>query len=458
MRKLILIYFVIVIWFSQISCKKFLEIDPPKNSLVKETVFQNNDQAISAVKGIYATMIATGFASGSSNSVTCVGGLSSDELIGYNAATIPFYENQLFSDFETLSGVYSTPYRTIYASNSILEGLEASTGVSPPVKNQLMGEALVVRAFSNFYLVNMFGPVPLQLTTDYKSTQVAFKSKVEDIYRQIIEDLKVAEFLLTDTYPSEGRVRANRSVAQALLARTYLYLMDWENAEKYADLVLSKSTVYRLVDPDAVFLPNSLETILQLIPNTNTNTQEGALFILQATPTVVSLRNSFAVNAFEIGDKRQASWIRSFTNSFGTYYYPYKYKVKSGNITSEYSMVLRVAEQYLIRAEARINQNKIDQGIADLNALRERSRVMSTPTNPNPLPPLQLTLEKESALLAVEQERKVELFTEWGHRWFDLKRTGRANTILSPIKTNWQTSDLLYPIPLVETDLNPNTR
>jgi len=83
--------------------------------------------------------------------------------------------------------------------------------------------------------------------------------------------------------------------------------------------------------------------------------------------------------------------------------------------------------------------------------LRDRARATPTASNPNPLPPLSTTLSKENALLAVEQERKVELFSEWGHRWFDLKRTGRANSVLGIIKPLWQSTDILYPLPLSET-------
>lgn len=453
-----LLYILLIVVAQQLSCKKFLEIDPPKNSLVQETVFQNNDQATSAVKGIYATMAATSFASGNSSSVTCYAGVSSDELIGYSSTNIPFYENQLTADFSGLLSLYGSPYKIIYAANAVLEGLSSTVGVTPPVKDQLTGEALFARAFGYFYLVNMFGSVPLQLTTDYRITQVAPKAPINKIYSQIIEDLKSAEVYLSDDYPPEGRTRPNKSVVQALLSRTYLYLKDWENAEKYADLVLKKTNLYKLVNLDAVFLPNSQEAIWQLIPNINTNAQEGALFILQSTPTIVSLRNSFALNGFEANDKRQSSWVKSFTNSTGTYYYPFKYKTRVSTTTVEYSMVIRLAELYLIRAEARINQEKIDLGVADLNILRERARPAATPTIPNPLPPLLLTLNKNNALLAVAQERKVELFSEWGHRWFDLKRTDKATEVLAPLKTNWQPADMLYPIPQSEIDSNPNVK
>ncbi len=109
-------------------------------------------------------------------------------------------------------------------------------------------------------------------------------------------------------------------------------------------------------------------------------------------------------------------------------------------------MVLRFAELYLIRAEARANQDNLEGAIDDLNEIRSRAG----------LPDLLDTLTKDEVLLAIEKERKLELFTEWGHRWLDLKRTGRALTVLSVTKPEITETDLLYPIPLAAMNTNPN--
>ena len=454
-NKLKYAFFVLVCL--QVACKKYLDVGPPKSSLIQSTVFDNNDQATSAVTGIYAMMASNGYASGNSSSITDLSGTSSDDMIGYSTNTIPFYQNQVTYDNTKLATLYSGPYTTIYAANSVLEGLAASSGVTPPVKAQLQGEALFIRSFAYFYLVNLFGQVPLQLTTDYRVTDTTSRSPVDRVYQQIVTDLKTAESLLPEAYPTTGRVRPNKSVVQAFLARVYLYQKDWVNAEKYASLVIAKTGMYNLVDLNSVFLSTSQEAIWQLMPPANTNTQEGAMFILQATPLEVSLTSNLAVGAFEQGDKRQTSWIQSYTNNTGTYYYPYKYKVKSSATVTEYSMVMRLAEEYLIRAEARINQSgEVDQGIADLNVIRARARQTPTVSVPNPLPPLPSGMSQPAALLAVEQERRVEFFSEWGHRWLDLKRTGRANAVLSPLKPQWQSTDELYPIPQNEITRNPN--
>nr|WP_121273263.1 RagB/SusD family nutrient uptake outer membrane protein [Pedobacter schmidteae] len=441
-----------------ISCAKFIDIDPPKEFLTKETVFKGDESATSAVTGIYSAMaINPGYASGGSASITSIAGTSSDELVGYSSNLLEFYENEISTVNSDLSNsLYSTPYKIIYVANTILEALENSNQVTPPVKAQLRGEALFVRAFTYFYLVNMYGAVPLHLVTDYRITQIASRTAQSDVYKQILADLTYSESLLSDVYPSAGRVRPNKSAAQALLARTYLYLGDWENAEKYSSLVIGKTSTYSLVNFDAIFLVDSKEAIWQLFPTAGTNAQDGLLFIpgsLTTKPTFVSLESNFVLSTFEPNDKRQQSWIKSYKVGSVTYYYPVKYKTRAAASPIEYSMVLRLAEQYLIRAEARINQGKIDIGISDLNTIRQRP---VNGVNTNILTPLLTTLSKNEALLAVEQERKAELFCEWGHRWFDLKRTGRVNAIVGKIKPNWQSTDELYPIPYDETVRNKN--
>ncbi|HEY3404724.1 MAG TPA: RagB/SusD family nutrient uptake outer membrane protein, partial [Ohtaekwangia sp.] len=150
-------------------------------------------------------------------------------------------------------------------------------------------------------------------------------------------------------------------------------------------------------------------------------------------------------DAFEPTDNRRAQWVGSFTNGTTTWYFPHKYKVAAATAVTEYEMMLRLAEQYLIRAEARAQLENISGAQEDLNAIRSRAGLAGTDAD-----------DKAALLLAIEQERKAELFAECGHRWLDLKRTGRADAILDPLKTDWQSADALFPIPDAERELNPN--
>lgn len=447
------IKFILVVFISltSMSCKKFLDIDPPKTSVSTDVVFQNNDLATSAVLNLYTSLntFSIGF-----SSITFTAGFSSDELINYaDARTEEFYENEISPSNSSLESLFGNQYTVIFKANSILEGLANSKGLSSSIKNQLQGETLFIRAFAYFYLVNLYGEVPLQLQSDYRINRTASRAEIFKVYQQILRDLHEAEGLLTDQYISGERVRANLSTVQAFLARIYLYNKDWANAEKYSSLIIAKNATYNLVTLDEIFLKNSKEAIWQLFPPINSNGGDGQIFILTATPTQVSLRSSFALSAFEPNDKRKTSWIKTYTNISGNYYYPFKYKVKSATIATEYSTVLRLAEQYLIRAEARVNQDKLEQGLLDLNTVRLRP---INGINTNPITPIPNTLNKDGALLAIEAERRIELFAEWGHRWFDLKRFGKATIALGPLKSKWQATDVLYPIPYSELTRNPN--
>jgi starch-binding outer membrane protein, SusD/RagB family len=444
---------MLILFIQMSSCKKFVDIDPPKTQLIKTTVFENDATAIAAVIGIYGSMERN-----STYSVSGTLGLSSDELKDYSTSTTSneFYNNSLGPTNSGIASIWNNAYKYIYTANSIIEGLESSSTMTLQVKQQLSGEAKFIRAFWYFYLVNMFDDVPLITTTDYKSNSVSFKSSSSEIYQLIINDLKDAYSLLTDNYVDANnnatteRVRPNKWTASALLARIYLYKNDWVNAELHASSIISNSSRYSLVTIlNSVFLKNSTEAIWQIMPtNVSRNTLEGNSFILTGTPSTVALSN-YVLNGFESGDNRRNAWVGNITVGQNIYYFPLKYKIKSiasGTAYTEYSMVFRLAEQFLIRAEARAQQDKINDAQVDLNIVRHRAGLGDTPAG-----------DKTSLLTAILHERQVELFTEWGHRWFDLKRTNKADAILGPIKgANWQSTDVLYPIPQMEILNDPN--
>ncbi len=440
---------ILVLFFT--SCEDFIKIDPPRTEIVSKTVFTNDASATSAIMGIYSQMIRYGFASGDFSSFTLQGSLSADDLINHALSREEFATNSIDANNGTIrSTFWTTPYKHIYSANAIIEGLANATALSDEVKKQLEGEAKFIRAFYYFYLVNMFGDVPLHTTTDYNITSVASRTPSSEVYQQIITDLKDAQNLLSDEYVTMERVRPNRLAATALLARVYLYTKDWENAELQATSIINNSSVYLLEnDLNNVFLASSMEAIWQLKPvEPGYNTNEGRFFILTSSPVNIQSveLSTYLLNAFEEEDQRLINWVNHFDDGTNTYFYSYKYKVIEGNLVTEYSMVFRLAEQYLIRAEARAQLANIPGSQADLNAIRNRAGIMNTTAD-----------DLASLLLAIEQERRVEFFMEWGHRWLDLKRTNRADAVLGPLKApNWQPTDVLYPIPQQERDRNPN--
>ncbi|WP_316817993.1 RagB/SusD family nutrient uptake outer membrane protein [Pedobacter nyackensis] len=449
------------------ACEDFISLDSPVEQLDTRKVYSTDQTALAAINGLYAKLSnGVGFASGYFNSVTLFAGRSADDFVNLstNEEKKQFSENNLSARNQGLrSGLWQEPYQIIYAANMVIENLSQAEQLNPILKKQLEGEAKFIRAFCHFYLVNLFGEIPLILTTDYKINLKAGRSGRQVIYEQIIKDLIEAKALLNNDYPVSERIRANKWAASALLSRVYLYHHNWYAAEQEASLIIAQQRIYSLEnDLDRVFLNESKEAILQfalpsLYPH---STNEGLLYIIDAPPTSESevMLSKELLDAFESGDKRNANWVGTLTSGTTSWHYPFKYKIKSGAaVLNEYSMVIRLAELYLIRAEARINQNKIEEGIADINLLRTRARPLPTADIPNPIPALTFRLSKTEALFAVEKERRTELFAEWGHRWLDLKRTRRAEILLSVTKPiYWQPTDTLYPIPESELLNAPN--
>ncbi|WP_431211756.1 RagB/SusD family nutrient uptake outer membrane protein [Puia sp. P3] len=173
-------------------------------------------------------------------------------------------------------------------------------------------------------------------------------------------------------------------------------------------------------------------------------TAEGALFQPKrdSTAPVYAIQDSL-FRSFEPGDTRVAAWTKRLVLRGKTYIYPWKYRQTVWtNANPEYETVMRMAEMYLIRAEARARVGDAAGAAADLNLVRQRAGL--GPVDPN-----------IGIIDAVMHERRVEFFSEWGHRWMDLKRTGMADGVLGG-KAGWKATDALYPIPASELLANPN--
>jgi hypothetical protein len=440
---------IILLWAVLLSsCKKFVDIPAPQTQAESSQVFSSDATATSAVVGLYYQMIANNLTL-MNGAVTVYGGLSADELsnVNPNSDYDAFKNNAIPSNSSTINSKFWTnAYKYIYQANAVLEGLDKSTTISTTVKEQLRGEMLFSRALNYFYLVNLFGDVPLVLSTDYLKNSSIPRTALVTVNQQMVADLTEAKQLLSASYATSTNVRPNEMAAAALLARVYLFQKDWANAEVQATAVLNSGT-YRLeTDLNNVFSGTSAETIFQLARPT-ANTAEGSVFI----PASGSARPTFIItaallNAFETGDQRKAAWLKANTIGGTAYTYPYKYKIRNSTTVSENNIVFRLAEVYLIRAEARAQQQKNGDALSDLNIIRQRAGL--TPVT---------TLTQATTLNAIMQERQTELFAEWGYRWLDLKRTGKVNDVLSAFKgANWQPDDALYPVPLPQILLNPS--
>jgi hypothetical protein len=472
------ILFVLLLTGITCSCNKILDVKDPVNSITSNQVFLTDEQAGYALNGMYSHLINGGTAEAanglsilgtdlfSAGGVTIMTGYSSDELYYPALSGNSAFYNENVNNLTVLNPgksekLWTSAYKAIYNANSLIEGVDESTSkeLTEAGKKRIKGEALAIRAMSYFYLVNLFEKIPLALTIDFNKTKGLSSANPNDIYTQIISDLEESIGYLSDKFEGDNteRIRVSKWYSKALLARVYLYRKNYSKAYGLANDLIQETSLFKLEDLNTVFKYNSREVIFQLKQdNTNGN----------ATPEGYTITGAYLspqlLNAFEPGDNRRTEWTNEITAGpavpAGTT--PGKYKLTllyslPYAFRSEYYVVIRLAEMYLIRAEATLLLNAANKNnaIDDLNALRGRAGLTNLP----------YSLTDVQVINAIAQERRVELFAEWGHRWLDLKRTDKANTVLSQIsyKQPWKSYQLLYPVPrneiIWDNNLSQNT-
>jgi hypothetical protein len=447
------------------GCRKFVDVNAPTTSLNTENVYNSNNTAIAVLSGIYIKM-AQSVTSGIAG-VSFYTSLSGDELALYGGKNnqsptlVAYYTNSLNNSNTSTSDFCYVIYPILFEANLAIERLNNSKNLSVNFRNTLIGEALFVRAFCYFHLVNLYGSVPLATTSDYTVNANLKRSSVTEVYNLIKSDLLEAKRLLPDRYlnvdlttSSQERVRPTKWAASALLSRVYLYTEAFDLANKESSEIIN-SPLFDIVPLSQVFLKNSKESILQFSTvNINSNTPDAKLFILPATgpqtngifPVYLS---SQLISEFKTGDLRKTEWIDSVKVGTSVYYYSYKYRNNMGSSISEYMTVFRIAEQYLIRSEARSMIGDNDGSLKDLNVIRNRAGLPELKSNQFP-----------EIKLHIIEERKYEFFTEWGHRWFDLKRTNMLDSVMAKVSlekgATWDKNWKFYPFRLSDIKANPN--
>lgn len=450
MKKIKITLLGLFVMLSLMGCDSFVDVETPNSQLTGVTVFEDRTTANAALIAIYAKLRDSGMIAGNANGSGVCLGLYADELTYYGATddnTSFIFNNTMLATTSIASQLWNESYQQIYSANAVIYGCENSNGLSTADKNQFIGEALFVRALVHSYLVNLYGDVPYITTTDYEVNRLVSRMPTNEVYTNIISDLQQAIALLPEAYVAPERVRPNRSTASALLARVYLYNGNWAEASNAASAVLNDAEYVWETDIDKIFLKDCTATIWQFSPNlVGNNADEGSVFVFQTgPPPFVGLREEL-YTSFANDDLRKSHWIASVTDGTNTWYHANKYKQNTNTGTSvEYSIVFRLAEQYLIRAEARARQGELSNAKQDLDMVRNLAGLPNTTAN-----------TEAEIIEAVQQERRFELFTEYGHRFFDLKRNGTLNTVLPVVKLGWNSTDVHWPIPETELLANPN--
>ncbi len=232
------IYIVLLIGLFTFSCSDFLD-EHAKTSLNASNFFQSGEDLILAVHPLYyVTMNFTG----GDDPIALF--LMQDDLTSNQPANTYFRDFDTYSispDLTQLLQAWQVPYTGIKYSNFIISNYATTPNCDEDTRNNCAGQAFFHRAWWYFWLVKYFGPVPMPLTDSESDTEMA-KSSMEDIYAQIISDLKNAETMLPVKQTSEDWSEDGYSVvptqgsAKSLLSMVYLQMAGWplKQTDKYA--------------------------------------------------------------------------------------------------------------------------------------------------------------------------------------------------------------------------------
>lgn len=440
-----------------VSCSEILEVDPPNDALTEETVFNNVSNIKTAYTGLYSyhvQMNATYY-----QYMDLYIPFLADEMKIDNVSYDIYYQNTYLPTTGLLSDIWQTLYASVYKMNNFIEQIEATSLLSEETQKEYIAVAKWFRAYDYFLLSNLYGDVPLILKSSISESKNVGRTKTSEINEAITNDLLYAEQALANSEDTKKNVRTRLTIGavQALLARHYLYTEQWQNAADVATKLIDGGVYSLESDVNKVFLSSSKEIILgydmdgwQGTGTYQGYTRPGMLFIPATTANATYYLTDELANAIT-SDTLDAriNWVGYQIISDKKRYYPYKYKNKTNATAANYELQVqfRLAEQYLIRAEARAHLNDIEGALADINAIRSRAGVE----------PVEASTTAE-VLTLVEEERRKELFIEGqGHRWFDLKRTSRADAVYSKLDyKKWESYKVLLPIPNMQILNNSN--
>jgi hypothetical protein len=397
--------------------------------------------------------------------------LSSDNT--YHSGTFTTYadadQNVIVADNTTIQAIWAAIYQGVGRVNDLIARVPSVSDLDDDERNDILGQAYLLRALHYHNLVRVFGGVPLRLTppaSAEEAGQIARSSEAE-VYQQILADLDQAESLL----PAEvgDTRRANAAAVKALRARVYLYMGNWAAAESEAEDVtamgISLAPSYAsLFDKDGLVTSEDIFRVSFTAVEYNfigfyyqSKTYGGRREVAPEWEMIDAYGYSAdpgydpdtltVDTSFDPVDER-AQWGVAFDPSGRRFVS--KYPTVAG---TEHLHIIRYGEVLLIQAEAEARQGKYAEAVATMNQLRVRAGVppygYSASETPNDG---DFVLDDSEVVDAILLERRLELAFE-GDRWPDLIRNGLAVSVLGLDDRPYQA---LYPIPQQEIDVAPN--
>lgn len=433
-----LIYILLVFSLGLFSCTKVLDVEPTA-SISSEDAINDKAGVERALNGAYNALQSVG--SYGRNQIL-VQDLAADNL-DWTGTTQDYNQianNLIPANNGVVDGIWAANYDCINRVNNVIARLPEITGLSTEDYNLFMGDALFLRGLCHFNLLGYFGGIPIKTTPTLDLTQVdQARNTPEEVYIQVLTDLTSAESMLPTTRTAGY---ASSWSATALLARVYLAYYYVNPTPTLADMADQKasavinSTAFILAPAYAdLFNGNTTEPIFEVVFDAqNFNRLAQYFFARSLTGRYEVGPSAQFMQSYEVADtaRYNASIAIDASNI------PYGIKYKDISAGTDRVMVIRLAEMYLIRAEALANTNGDINAIkSDIDMVRNRAGLANTTAG-----------DYDALKLAIENERRFEFAFE-GHRWFDLVRTHRAASVL-----NIDPKFTLFPIPLSEMQTN----
>jgi hypothetical protein len=444
-HKIILTVVLGTLLFVSNSCENVLEPEPI--DLLTNDIVLNEPRDVGNVEiGLYSAFRTIAPA-------TVIAGDFTADMLLHNGTFSQYRElgtKQISSANASVATLWGAVYNTVYIANFIIERLPEVEGVPTAQRNQVMGTAHFLRGYAYFIALYSFGGVPQVLTTDIETNRNIPRATESEILTLIADDYDEALSNVPEQPVNAGFV--GKMAVNAALARLHLYLGNWTEAQQYATEVIDSDQYELELDFSAIVEEDfTNEAILEVgytladDPGTNGNIGLNNLFvgrreIIPSNQVIVALAGTS-----ESGD-RSSSMTFDLTNLSGNDNGWSVAKYGTADADNNNVVVFRLAEMYLIRAEARTQLDNVtgpNSAQTDINTLRTRANA-----------PAVGSVSKSQMLRLIEEERRYELAFE-GHRWYDLVRTGRAQEVMSAFSVNWRSDYEVWPIPQREIQNNP---
>jgi hypothetical protein len=475
----ILFFITLVLLFG--SCDKQLQ-ENPQNRVTMGNFYTNDNEAVLGVNGVYTWLVTSG---GFKSSLWRALDEGTDVMRGRKRSGDP-EQNYTLSSFSPgyTMAVWTNLYKGISNANLVIDKVNAATGITQSVKNRVSGEAKFLRSLYYYYLTGLFGNVVYYDETNYslEETQGLPRIAAKDIRLKIVESLKEAEQNLPAKYTGADVGRATKGAAQTLLIKTYLWLEEWDLAQKKAQEIVDAKTyslqtnyadifteANEMISPEVIFevdfepLLNGQDHHSWYQPEK----QVGIAPFASRSWYGTYIPYSTFLNYIEPNDKRKASIIATGYNGTAFKQDPVekipawsgpKFWRLSTSADADGGLdvyVFRYADVLLMLAEAANQNNNPATALFAVNEVRKRAFGTAGVFTAN--------LTKTEMTDYLFKERAVEFYGE-GQRRLDLIRWGKLVSAVKAaavteepfVATNIRDFHNLYPIAAVELQKNPN--